>query len=287
MNRTTLHVLLSIITISATSTAVAQENGWWQSYSQAPITQQSTTSDTKDAPTPSGNFDSPTPDNQQVKQQPSSSSVDVRPAKSPLVQTILSRLKSPDINVRIATSQGMIYGKGITDKYVYTEVAKALEFSIHNPKKSSDNETAWHALALASSGDPTYLPVLENLVALKITRHAERARDELLRNSQSGGPFTNLASSARKAILISETQSQSCQFISQETCNTSRGEAKCIAYHQAQAGKVGANSILLINSSTTPTTSTTTLIPIGNSLVAVGGTSRKTTLIANYYTCNL
>lgn len=253
----TSRVLLSLIIICLSSAAMGQDSNWWQGHSQATTSQQAATSE-----------------------------VSVAGTKPVLIQSILVRLRSPDVNVRIAASQNMVYGKGITDKDVYAGVAEALEYSISNPKKSSDNEVAWHALALASSGDAAYLPVLENLVKLKITRHAERARDELIRNVEAGGPFSRPTNAAGKAILISESQSQSCQFISQETCNTSRGEAKCIAWHQAQAGKVGANSLLLMNSSTTPTTSVATVVPIGNSFMAVGGTSRKTTLIANYYLCD-
>lgn len=257
----TSRVFLSLVITSVTAVAMAQNNNWWQGHSQASASsQQAVTGEIGDAG-----------------------------AKPALIQSILMRLRSPDVNVRIATSQNMIYGKGITDKDVYAGVADALEYSISNPNKSSDNEAAWHALALASSGDATYLPVLENLIKLKITRHAERARDELVRNVAAGGPFSRPTNVAGKVILISESQSQSqsCQFISQETCNTGRGEAKCIAWHQAQAGKVGANSLLLINSSTTPTTSVTSFVPVGDSLVAVGGTARKTTLIANYYLCDL
>lgn len=204
------------------------------------------------------------------------------------VQPILMRLKSPDEEIRLGTSRNMIYGKGIADKEVYAAVAEALEYGISNPGKSSDNEVAWHALALASSGDPAYLPVLENLVKLKITRHAKRALDELTRNVKAGAPFKKPTGNAGKVILITESQSQnlSCQFLGQETCNTSRGEAKCIAWHQNRAGKVGANSLLLINSSTAQGASVASLVPIGNSVVAVGGSSKKTTLFANYYLCD-
>ena len=65
-----------------------------------------------------------------------------------------------------------------------------------------------------------------------------------------------------------------------------QGEAKCIAWHQVRAGQAGANAVLLINSTTTNTGSTTSFVPIGNTVMAVGGTSRKTTLIANYYGCD-
>jgi hypothetical protein len=257
------HALLSLIITSFSSAVMAQDGNWWAGHSQIATSQQVITNQ-------AGEIDN----------------ADLKPG---LIKSILVRLKSPDVNTRIAASRDMVYGKGISDKDVYTEVAKALEYSISNPNKSSDNEVAWHALALASSGDAAYLPVLENLVNLKITRHAQRARDELVRNVETGSPFSKPANVGSKTILISESQSQSpsCQFISQETCNTSRGEAKCIAWHQDRAGKMGANSLLLINSSTTSKASVTTFVPVGNNFMAVGGTSKKTTLIANYYSCDL
>lgn len=252
-------IIIWLLFASVAPAAMAQDSNWWQSNSQATASQQASTNET--------------------------SSIVVKPA---LIQSILVRLKSPDENVRIGASRNMVYGKGITDKDVYAAVAEALEYGIANPRKSSDDEIAWHALALSSSGDAAYLPALENLIKLKITRHAQRARDELLRNMAAGGPVASPAKISGKPILMTESQSQnpSCRLISQETCNTSRGEAKCIAWHQDRAGQAGANALLLINSSTTPSTSVTSFVPIGNNLIAAGGTSKKTTLIANYYHCD-
>ena len=63
-----------------------------------------------------------------------------------------------------------------------------------------------------------------------------------------------------------------------------RGQQPRVEWMRAGHGCVSMHPV--INSSTTNTASTTSFVPIGNTVVAVGGTSRKTTLIANYYGCD-
>lgn len=75
----------------------------------------------------------------------------------------------------------------------------------------------------------------------------------------------------RQVVVITERQADSCQFINQRTCETSRSADKCVDSHRDHAAKSGANAVMLLMTNT-----------------ASGGIplfGKNTTMLANYYVC--
>lgn len=73
----------------------------------------------------------------------------------------------------------------------------------------------------------------------------------------------------RQVVVITERQSEACEYVNQRTCKTSRTTEKCVDSHRDHAAKAGANAIMLLMTNT-------------------GGFSlfgKDTTMLANYYKC--
>lgn len=73
----------------------------------------------------------------------------------------------------------------------------------------------------------------------------------------------------RQVVVITERQSEACEYVNQRTCKTSRTTEKCIDSHRDHAARGGANAVMLLMTNT-------------------GGFSlfgKDTTMLANYYRC--
>lgn len=75
----------------------------------------------------------------------------------------------------------------------------------------------------------------------------------------------------RQVVVITERQSEACEFVRQRTCETSRSADKCIDSHRDHAAKSGANAIMLMMTNT------------ATGAFSVFG--KNTTMLANYYRC--
>lgn len=186
-------------------------------------------------------------------------------------EALMSRLASGSIEQRTAAAQD-IFGSGLDDKAIYDRLATNIQTGLVGLTKASPQleEMAWSAKALSSSGDMSYLPIIETLANSDISylaRHAKAAKKMLEETAARGKPF--LAYS--KVRVISDRQAEACQYVSQNTCTTSRSPEKCIESHQANAVDAGANSIVMLLSSS----QSGGLSPWGAS----------TTMMASYYLC--
>jgi hypothetical protein len=161
-----------------------------------------------------------------------------------------------------------IYGAGIDDAEVYKAVAAAIEISSSTLNRESPNtqqqEVAWHAKALASSGNAEYLPILEELSessAKSVARHAKKSVALLERTVSNGVPYLD----PQKVTEIFEGQRANCELVDQVTCSTSFRMEKCRNWHKEKAAAKGANAIMLLRED--------------------GGAFRRTN-VANYFKCD-
>jgi hypothetical protein len=161
-----------------------------------------------------------------------------------------------------------IYGRGIDDVDVYKAVARAIETSSStlSPESPStqQQEVAWHAKALASSGNAEYMPILEELSespAKTVAKHAKKSTALLQKTVSNGVPYLD----PRNVTEIFEGQRANCELIDQVTCSTSFRMEKCRNWHKDKAAAKGANAIMLLRED--------------------GGALRRTN-VANYFKCD-
>lgn len=175
---------------------------------------------------------------------------------------------------REASSQ--IFGSGISDAGLNAQLAALIVESLPElDKKSAQiDEIAWHAKALGASGDKAYLPLLDQLSGSnirKLARNAQEAKTILQDAAANGRPYLHYS----KVRVITERQAEACEYIKQQTCETSRAAEKCMDSHKDNAVQAGANAIMLLLTSSQ--SSGLAALPFGGS----------TTMLANYYRCEL
>jgi len=175
---------------------------------------------------------------------------------------------------REASSQ--IFGSGLDNARLNEQLAGIIGDAIGGLDKNSPriDEIAWHVKALAASGDAKYLPLLSDLSnsnIRKLARHATDAKEVMEAAIASGRPYLHYS----KVRVITEKQSEACEFVVQQTCETSRAADKCVDSHKDNAASAGANAIMLLLTSSQ--SSGLAALPFGGS----------TTMLANYYKCSL
>lgn len=190
----------------------------------------------------------------------------------PSVDNLIARVQSQSVAERTRASQD-IYGAGINSKALYSAVAKQIEAVLPTVTKDSPkvDEVAWHAKALGTSGDVTYLPLLEKLSRSEIrgiARHAKGAIETLREAADAGTAYLDYT----KVVVLTEKQAEGCRYIAQRSCETSRSADKCVDSHKDNAVEAGANAIMLLMTSSQ-----------SGALFSVFGSD--TTMLANYYSC--
>lgn len=185
--------------------------------------------------------------------------------------TLVTRLKSPSSEARTRAAED-IYGAGIESAAVYEQLAANLRTGMEGLTKSSPQleEMAWSVKALGSSGDLQYMPLIDAAIASDIgylARHARGAKETLQEAAATGKPYLTYT----KVRLITERQAESCQYVSESSCQTARAPEKCIESHKAKAVEAGANSVMVLFSSSQ-----------SGGLTLWGA---STTMPASYYLC--
>lgn len=186
-------------------------------------------------------------------------------------EKLIERLYSSSSAQRRAASEE-IFGAGIESPELYAVLATILDTDGMSAKKGDprEDEFAWHAKALASSGDEQYLPLLQRLVtspARGLAKHSKKAIDILERAASEGRPYLEYT----KVMMITEKQAEACEYVDQHLCKTGRSPDKCIDSHKDNAAKRGANAVVLLVASSAT-----------GGLSLLGG---STTMVANYYSC--
>lgn len=188
----------------------------------------------------------------------------------------LSRmLQSTSSEVRREASS-QIFGSGISDAGINARLAELITEALPGLDKGSPriDEIAWHAKALGASGDEAYLPLLEQLGGSsirKLARNAQDAKKMLQEAVVQGRPYLHYS----KVRVITEKQAEACEYIAQQSCETSRAADKCVDSHKDNAVQAGANAIMLLLTSSQ--SSGFAALPFGGS----------TMMLANYYRCNM
>lgn len=100
-------------------------------------------------------------------------------SRNPAIESLIAQLQSSSAQQRTMASQ-IIFNQRIHDVELFEEVATAIRNQLANlNKKSSDTlqeEVAWHAKALATSGNMEYMPLLDELsksTAKKVAKYAK------------------------------------------------------------------------------------------------------------------
>lgn len=183
----------------------------------------------------------------------------------------LKRLQSDSIEQRTQAAED-IYGAGLSSKEVYDQLAANIQAGLAGIDKKSPRleEMAWSVKALGSSGDRSYLPVIESATRTGIgylVRHSKNAKETLEQAAANGKPYLEFT----KVRVISERQAEQCEYVTQNDCKTSRSPQACIEFHKVKAAEADANSIVMLFSST-----------------QTGGLNMwgaSTSMTASYYTC--
>ena len=187
------------------------------------------------------------------------------------VGALIELLKSESVADRTRASKE-VFGAGIRDEAVYAQISLLVEAGMEGIDKKSPrvDELAWHVKALASSGDISYMPLIDQAVNSgvgSLARHAKDAKKILIESVSAGRPYllyTNVP-------VLTERQADGCRYITQKMCETSRSAERCIAHHQVNAIDSGGNAIVLVHSTSRS--------------VGFGPFGGDTTMLANYYSC--
>lgn len=104
------------------------------------------------------------------------------------VAKLIAQIDSPEYTDHIAAARHLWDFSGLTDPAIYERIERFLVASEKGRgiERHLKNELAWFAKALASSGDPRYLPTLEAIAKLQgvdsgVKNHAEKAAEILPR----------------------------------------------------------------------------------------------------------
>lgn len=186
-------------------------------------------------------------------------------------EAFLKRLQSDSIEQRTQAAED-IYGAGLESKEVYDQLAANIQAGLVGIDKKSPRleEMAWSVKALGSSGDRSYLPVIDAVTRTGIgylVRHSKNAKETLEQAATNGKPYLEFT----KVRVISERQAEQCEYVTQNDCKTSRSPQACIEFHKVKAAEADANSIVMLFSST-----------------QTGGLNMwgaSTSMTASYYTC--
>ncbi|WP_460709322.1 hypothetical protein [Lysobacter terrae] len=158
-------------------------------------------------------------------------------------------LSSPSSDVRRQFSED-VYGSGIANKAVYGAIATLVRAQLQSLEKGDPrvDEVDWHLLALGSSGDKTYLPLLQEATTSKVrsvVRHAREAIEVLSEANEAGRPLLL----PEKVLVISEGQSAQCRQLRQYVCEAHGNIAECLDEIRDVAVEGGANSFMVLNQS--------------------------------------
>lgn len=155
---------------------------------------------------------------------------------------------SPEVRMRAADE---LIGSGITDKPSTDAMAALLksELPIVNGRGILLDEVDKLFVALASSGDPDYVPIFQEALKHPYSRIQKYARSALKTHAEAqkfGRPILY----ADKVLLITERQSEQCRLIKQETCEDRGGSIEgCLSEIKETTVDVGGDSIMLLQQS--------------------------------------
>lgn len=188
------------------------------------------------------------------------------------VTDLMDGLRSDSVERRTLAARD-VYGSGIESPELYELIAQIIRDGVVGLEKRSPRveELSWHAKALGCSGDLRFQPLLEELTrssVRKLVRHSESALAILDRAAAAGRP----CSEARNVMLLTERQVETCQFVTQQNCSTSRGSERCVHFHKERAVEFGANAMFFLHHSSNT-----------DAFNLFGGEDAN--IIANYYFC--